>query len=301
MEIHTDIEDLSRSIHGWSAKLSSIQRKYLERINSIPNLLKDQDFREFGIRFTHSSNSIEGSSLDLMETSLAIDDPAALVDLKGRDPLRLRREVVEARQHMKCYLNMIETNEPLTISLIKKWHGILFEYHPQGDEFAGQIRQDVNRIAGTDFVPPRPREMKVLLKQLFKWYEDEAERYHPVLISCLMHYWFVSIHPFLDGNGRMTRLIMNFILFKNDFPMFNIPASIRESYYIALDKVRFEGGEIHFVKWFVANYILDFYNNPLFNEKNVEYLKRDFGRFRYNRKCFSLKEAKRDESFFCSS
>lgn len=86
-------------------------------------------------------------------------------------------------------------------------------------------------------------------------YDDVKNSVYPVLLSCLMHYSFVSIHPFMDGNGRMTRLIMNYILYKNNDPMFDLPYNIRKSYYKALEKGNVKRDKILFVGWFIRNYL----------------------------------------------
>jgi len=79
----------------------------------------------------------------------------------------------------------------------------------------------------------------------------------------------VSIHPFYDGNGRMSRLIMNYILYKNNYPMFNISADIRKTYYRALEKAQLgfdlKGDEMIFVGWFFKKYINEWKKNPYFS------------------------------------
>ena len=141
------------------------------------------------------------------------------------------------------------------MKLIKEWHKTLFNLHPFGERFAGLIREEQNYIFGSDHVPPPPQLVNPLLDDLFDWYNDVKDSAHSVLLACLMHYKFVSIYPFMDGNGRMTRLIMNYILHKNNYPMYDLPYNIRKSYYKALEKGNVKNDKMLFVGWFIRNYL----------------------------------------------
>jgi len=228
--------------------IDKFQTKYIARIKKIPDLLKDKEFRQFGIRFTYSSGKIEGSTLSLRDVALVVNEKEITINKPTND-------INEAQFHMKCYEDMIQTKEKLSMKLIQKWHSLLFTLHYDREILAGAIREDQVRLAGSDYIPPPYHKVILLLKELFKWYNTEAKNLHPVIVACLMHFRFVSIHPFYDGNGRMTRLMTNYILFKNNYPMFNISPNIRRSYFTALEKGNVKLDEMHFVTWFFKNYI----------------------------------------------
>ena len=232
----------------WIPIIESYKEKYLARIKKIPDLVRDKEFRQFGIRFTYSSGKIEGSTLTLREVALAVDEPEVPINKPTND-------INEAQLHMKCYEDLIQTKEELTQKLIQKWHSTLFSLHYDRDIIAGEIRELEVKIRGSKYIPPPPEKVQIQLKELFGWYNHNKKKIHPVLIACIMHFRFVSIHPFYDGNGRMTRLLTNYILFKNNYPMFNIEANIRKSYYNALENTNLKNDEMHFVNWFFKNYI----------------------------------------------
>ena len=84
---------------------------------------------------------------------------------------------------------------------------------------------------------------------------QKQELIHPVELAALVHLRLVTIHPFIDGNGRTTRLIMNFILHKHGYPMFNIPYVNRSSYYNSLERAQTKKIDSIFVQWFFRRYL----------------------------------------------
>jgi Fic family protein len=91
-------------------------------------------------------------------------------------------------------------------------------------------------IAGAKHTPPAPYLIKEEMKQLIKWYDNEAQKLHPVERGAMLHAIFVGIHPFIDGNGRTSRLLLNLELMKAGFPAVVIKVENRLAYYEALDK-----------------------------------------------------------------
>jgi Fic family protein len=89
----------------------------------------------------------------------------------------------------------------------------------------------------------------------FRWYTKNEERLHPVELAALVHLKFVTIHPFGDGNGRISRLMMNFVLNKKEYPMFSISYEGRTSYYNALERSQIKKESNHFLLWFIKKYI----------------------------------------------
>lgn len=235
----------------WIKKIEQRKNIYNKMMNSLPDYVKQVQIKGFGIKFTHNTNKIEGSTLTFREVNLIINDPDVPINKSSTD-------VFEAKLHMQCYEEMVNTANitDLTMDLILRWHTTLFNMHPNRINFAGLIRRGQIYISGSNYIPPGGGIVcETLLDKLFTWYNKNSNSIHPVLLACLMHFRFLSIHPFDDGNGRMSRLLMNFILFKNHYPIFDIPAQIRKSYYTALERANLKEDEMIFVGWFFKNYL----------------------------------------------
>ena len=241
-------EDLIRTIvkERWELTIEELKKGYSQKLREIPKFSKAERLKEFGIRFTYHSNKIEGSTLTLREVALAINEKEIRINKSVND-------INEAQLHMLCYEDMIATKEDLTLDLVRKWHETLFSLHVNRSKLAGIIRKDPILISGSKHIPPISPQP--LLDDLFEWYNNNKGRVYSVLLACFMHYRFEFIHPFNDGNGRMGRFIMNYILFKNKYPMFDINSKIRTSYYNALEKSDISNDEMFFVSWFFKNYI----------------------------------------------
>jgi len=103
-------------------------------------------------------------------------------------------------------------------------------------------------------VPPLAVEVEPMLSDFFKWYEKSRVKLHPAELAALVHLKFVTIHPFADGNGRISRLLMNFVLNKHGFPMLNIHYANRNSYYNALERAQVKENDSIFLNWFFKRY-----------------------------------------------
>jgi Fic family protein len=139
---------------------------------------------------------------------------------------------------------MLDYKKDLSLQIVLYWHKKLFE--STKSDIAGKIRQHQVTISGSKFVPPFPAEIYPLLRELFKWYDKNKSKnkLHPVALAALVHLKFVTIHPFTDGNGRISRLMMNFVLHKHAFP-----------YYNALERAQVKKQDNIFVQWFFRRYV----------------------------------------------
>ncbi len=104
-------------------------------------------------------------------------------------------------------------------------------------------------------MPPSPVEVLPMLTEFFQWYNKHKNRLHAVELAAIAHLKFVTIHPFGDGNGRISRLIMNFILYKKKYPMIDIPYLGRNSYHNALERSQVKGDGRIFLQWLIKRYI----------------------------------------------
>jgi Fic family protein len=148
---------------------------------------------------------------------------------------------------------MLDYRKDLSLQLILSWHEKLFrETKP---DIAGNVRQHQVGISGSKFMPPPPVEIYSLLKEFISWYDKNKKSLNPVEQAALTHLKLVTIHPFGDGNGRISRLTMNFVLHRNGYPMLNIPYTGRTSYYNALERAQVKEQEHIFTHWFIKKYL----------------------------------------------
>ena len=112
-------------------------------------------------------------------------------------------------------------------------------------EYAGKYRNVQVMIKGSSHLPPQPFIVPKKMEEYFEWFQINKNILHPVILAAEMHERLVTIHPFIDGNGRTSRLIMNLILLKNGFVIANIKGDneSRMNYYNALEKVQTENNK----------------------------------------------------------
>jgi len=227
-------------------EIDQIKRNFNAEYKRMPKSAKEKSKENFAIKFTYNTQRIEGSTLTLNETANLLE--------KGLTPdSKPIRDVKEAEAHKKIFFEMLDYEKDLNLQIILKWHKELMLNTKE--DIAGKIRNHNVGIARSKFDPPMYSELQTLLKEFFDWYKKERKKIHPVELAALVHLKFVTIHPFSDGNGRISRLMMNFVLKKNNYPLLDIPYSGRNSYYNALERSQVKKDENIFVKWFFRKYI----------------------------------------------
>lgn len=208
-------------------------------------------FNDFGTRFTTDSNRIEGSQINLRETALLVE--------KGHIyGFKKLHDVLETIKHFNVYNILLNSKEKISLNFILNWHKLL--YSETKSSHAGKFRNVNVGISGRNVKFPEHKKVIPLMEELIKWYNEKKEIYHPVLLAGLFKFKFVSsIHPFQDGNGRMSRLLMNYMLHKSGYSMLNIKYKDRKSYYSALERSNLQKNEIIFINWFLKYYIRNDY------------------------------------------
>ena len=207
-------------------KFDNIKKNFNKEIKLMPKSAVEKYYEQFIIKFTYDSNRIEGSTLTLKET-------ANLLELGITPKNKSLDDVKEAESHKKVFSEMLKYEKELNLDAILHWHKLLFQNTKE--DIAGKIRKHGVKIARSKTEFPIPSELEFLLRDLFKWYKKNKSL-HPVLLASLVHLKFVSIHPFSDGNGRISRIMMNFVLHKANYPLLNISYNNRDGYYSALEK-----------------------------------------------------------------
>jgi Fic family protein len=181
------------------------------------------------LEWTYNSNAIEGNTLTLIGTKVVLEGIAI-----GGKTMREHLEVINHRDAIKYVEEIVQNKEPLSEWQIKNLHCLLLK--GINDEYAGVYRDQQVFISGAKHTAPAPFLIKEQMEQLMTWYDLESKQLHPVTRGAMLHAIFVGIHPFMDGNGRTSRLLLNLELMKNGFPPIIIKVENRLEYYEALDK-----------------------------------------------------------------
>ena len=233
----------------WFSKLQEIKRNFSREYNAMPRVAKEKYIRNFVVRFTYDTNRIEGGSLTLRETSNLLEEG---ITPKNK-PLK---DVKETEAHEKVFLKMLEYDGDINLRTILNWHEMLFQ--DTEPDMAGKIRTHGVGITGTKVELPTPVELELLLREFFNWYHNNKKKLNPVELSALIHLKFVSIHPFSDGNGRISRLMMNFVLRRAGYPMLDIKYGNRDAYYTALERSQTKGIDYIFVQYLIRRYLKEY-------------------------------------------
>jgi len=198
-----------------------------------------QDLQEFAVNYTYDTQAIEGSTVTLEDTKNIL--------VEGNIPAnRDSNFVIETQKHYDVFFDILSQKDNISYSNIMKWH--YNQFQETKPDIAGGIRTVDVGIYGTKIRFPPWKSIPYHLIEFFHWYNRVKDGIHPVYLAALAHLKLVNIHPFEDGNGRTSRLLMNFILHRNGFPMLNIHYTERRNYYESLNMAR-EYDEWEFVKF----------------------------------------------------
>lgn len=208
-------------------KLQVIDEKQAELFR-LPEKLHHSFDEDFRLNFTYHSNAIEGNTLTLMETKVVLEG----ITIGGKT-LREHFEVINHHEAIFFIEDFIRQNQPLSEHTIKSIHQLILKNID--DYEAGKYRTVNVLISGAEHKPPAAFEVAAQMARFMSWYQADAQDLHPVIRASRVHADFVKIHPFADGNGRTSRLLMNLELMKNHYPAIAIKSDRKAAYYTALD------------------------------------------------------------------
>lgn len=180
------------------------------------------------VEWTYNSNAIEGNTLTMSETKVVLEG----ITIGGKSMV----EHLEAINHRDAIIfveELIFNKEPLSEWNIKNIHSLILKEIDNAN--AGKYRTENVVISGAKHIPPNHYEVGDLMQKLMVEYQNEWKGFHPIIRATLIHGEFVKIHPFIDGNGRTSRLLLNFELMKNGYPPIIIKNVERARYYDVLD------------------------------------------------------------------
>lgn len=199
---------------------------------------------EFMIEFTYDSNAIEGNTLTLQETAMVLE--GITIDTK---PLKDHLEVVGHKDAFEYVQRIISEKVDFSERVIKDIHTLVLMDRPDD---RGRYRQIPVRIMGASHEPPQPYLVPIQMEQLL--HDLKKEQLHPIEATALFHLKFEGIHPFIDGNGRTGRLILNFMLMQNGYPPINVKFADRRKYYGGFEEYYKNGDHSPMVKM-IAKYV----------------------------------------------
>jgi len=184
----------------------------------------------YRVGLTWSSNALEGSSLTESETKVLLEDGLTV----GGKPIR---DYYEATGHARAYdamFSLLDASSALTEHDICELHRL---FYSQVDEVkAGAYRTERVFISGSQYPLPRPEQVPGMMAEFVRWMADNEAGLHPVVFAAQAHKRFVFIHPFIDGNGRVSRLLMNLCLLRRGYTLAIIPPILRAEYIAMLEK-----------------------------------------------------------------
>ena len=226
-----------------------------DNINKLDKNVLNNYQDNFDVDFTHNSTAIEGNTLTLLETKLLLSDKLSV----GSKELREIYEVVNHNKAWNHVKTLVKENKLLDEEIAKELHSLLME-----NIMVGGIYRTVEvMITGAKHLPPKPSDAYYELKDFYT--SLEVNHYNDLDIAAYTHAEFVKIHPFVDGNGRTSRIIMNYQLLKNGFLPISIKKEERLKYYEALDEYAVNNNLVPFkeIIYALEEKELDFYINAI--------------------------------------
>ncbi len=222
-------------------KLTKIKKQYLSQ----PKEMWEKKYEAFVSLFTYDSTTIEGNTLTLQETSQLL--------FEGRTPRKSLREINEIINHKKGFDFILNSKKDISKDFILKLHKLVVQdtLKPELKNQIGKYRTLQVYVRGVKWLPPKPKEIPKEMTSLLSWYTKNKKELHPLILSAYFHSAFETIHPFVDGNGRVGRLLMNFILHKNNYPMINIPNKKKYIYYKSLESSQIKGDLKPLIKFLI--------------------------------------------------
>ncbi|GAC1381982.1 MAG: Fic family protein [Aquirhabdus sp.] len=201
----------------------------LDQHRPLPSAVVNSLHDDLILRWTYHSNAIEGNTLTLLETKVVLEG----ITIGGK-ALREHFEAINHRDAILYVEEIIQQNEPLTEWQIRNIHQLILKNIDNDN--AGSYRHVNVIISGATHRPPDHTLLPEQMAGLITWYQKQANQLQPIERAATLHADFVGIHPFVDGNGRSSRLLMNLELMKSGFPPCVIQVEQRLRYYDALDR-----------------------------------------------------------------
>lgn len=208
-----------------------ILRKGMNKLRPLDKTQVKKLEEYYEINYTYDSNKIEGNTLTLQETALVVEKGMTI----GGKTLREHLEAINHHDAIAYVKEIVNNKETLNEWILKNIHSIILKGIDEKN--AGKYREIEVRISGSTHIPPEFFKLPEYMEKYFEYYEENRKKIHPVILAADMHQKLVDIHPFVDGNGRTARLVMNLILLQNGYSIANISGEMKNrlEYYKSLE------------------------------------------------------------------
>ena len=204
------------------------KKAQLDELRPLPDVAVNRLRGEILVEWIYNSNAIEGSNITLQETRLILETGLTV----GGKSLREHFEVINHRDAIYYIENLVHDHEPITALKVRQIHKLVLAHID--DENAGNYRKTQVRIAGAPLMPPDSWQVANLMTEWGDWVNQSEKTLNPVSLAAQAHHHLVAIHPFVDGNGRTARLVMNLLLMRSGYPPTIILRVYRRQYYSVL-------------------------------------------------------------------
>ena len=235
--------DIEGAPYSYKESQQPLLKKLSDRVQKMREAgkLTDEALRHvrryFRIKDIYHSNAIEGNTLDIGETRQVVKEGLILT---GK-PLKDQTEAKNLSKALDFLEKLIvDSSKPLTETDVRALHQLILQ--DIDDDNAGKYRVVPVQISGSDYSPPAPESVPTQMQEFGAWLasvsvaNDNYGLSDAILYAAAAHTWFVSIHPFIDGNGRVARLLMNLMLMRYAFPIAIVTKEDRMRYYDALEE-----------------------------------------------------------------
>ncbi len=222
----------------------------------------------FKIELTYTSNAIEGNTLSRAETALVVEKG---VTVDGKT-LQEHLEAVNHAQAFDWVMQRIDTKQDITESTILDLHQLILQKIV--DNQAGRYRTVPVRIAGSTVIMPNAMKVPELMGEYVSWLQKNTD--NPLTVAVDAHFKLVSIHPFVDGNGRTARLLMNLLLMQAGYPPAIIRKEERKQYIASIEKAQLGGSlaDYYALMYEAVNRSLDIYLEALEGKEQEKVLEK---------------------------
>lgn len=207
--------------------IDSLKEK-IDKYRPFSKQLAESLHEKLVVEWTYNSNAIEGNTLTMSETKVVLEG----ITVGGKTMVE-HLETINHRDAILFIEDLVSNKEPISEWNIRNIHSLILK--EIDNKNAGRYRTENVVISGAKHIPPKHYEITDLMQELIEEYNNNWEDYHPVVRATLLHGEFVKIHPFIDGNGRASRLLLNFELMRNGYTPIIIKNEDRAKYYEVLD------------------------------------------------------------------